>query len=182
MEKDPVTAPLINSASTTGWLGPGRHAIGSSAWGGSYGFNAIVDINYTYPGKPEPPEYTNWETKADTKLLQAAFADFEPRFRKTLEFVKEGECRLWRILMLPDLKTWVSASGKVVLAGDAAHAMCPYMAQVSSLLPAEITSLWYNENSTKPGSGDGSRGQCNLGRVCSQGRNRGPTTARDASL
>jgi salicylate hydroxylase len=30
---------------------------------------------------------------------------------------------------MPDLPTWVSPSGMVVIAGDAAHAMCPYLAQ-----------------------------------------------------
>lgn len=84
MEADPTTASLMNSTSSTGWLGPGRHAIASSAWGGSYGVVVVVDINHTYPGRPEPPEYTNWESKGDTNLLQATFVDFEPRFRKAL--------------------------------------------------------------------------------------------------
>ena len=31
------------------------------------------------------------------------------------------------------IETWISTSGKVVLMGDAAHAMVPYMAQVRFL-------------------------------------------------
>jgi hypothetical protein len=43
------------------------------------------------------------------------------------------------ISMLPDPRTWVSESGKVVLMGDAAHGMHPYLSQVQ--LPSRPFSI-----------------------------------------
>jgi hypothetical protein len=46
------------------------------------------------------------------------------------ELVKPEDCFLWKIAYLPPLETWVSRSGKVVLLGDAAHAMVPHLGMV----------------------------------------------------
>ena len=52
------------------------------------------------------------------------------QLRKAVEYVLAEVCRLWNILSLPDLPSWVTVGGHVVLLGDAAHAMRPYLAQV----------------------------------------------------
>jgi salicylate hydroxylase len=131
MKADPVTAPLMEAANVLQWFAPGRHIVSGPVAFGDY-FSMIVVFAQEYAGKPDtPPNARNWETKGDPKLLRKAFEDHEPRVRQTMNYVTEEECRIWNITMLPDLKTWVSPSGKVVLAGDAAHCMLPYMAQVS---------------------------------------------------
>lgn len=130
MREEPLTASLMAQPDPHGWLAPGRHAVASAARHGEfYGFVLILDEEYDR----HPPILENardWQTRGDIKELRAIYQDHEPRLRKILDMVKEDDCRLWRISMLPDLKTWVSQSGKVVLLGDAAHAMHPYLAQV----------------------------------------------------
>jgi hypothetical protein len=94
----------------------------------------IAVFDEAYEGKPETPLHTNWNTKGDVDHLRKAFADYDPRLRRALDYVPADECRLWNILSLPDLPTWVSPSGNVVILGDAAHAMRPYLAQVNCAL------------------------------------------------
>ena len=43
---------------------------------------------------------------------------------------KVPACLKWQLVELEKIPTWVSSSGKVVLLGDAAHAMLPFLAQV----------------------------------------------------
>lgn len=129
MKADPITAPLMENKSLAAWWGPGRHMITLPLRQANL-FDMIIVFDGEYAGKPDTPLHTNWNTMGDTKLLRAAFTDFDVRIGKTLEYVSDDECRLWNILSLPDLKTWVSESGKAVLLGDAAHAMRPYLAQV----------------------------------------------------
>jgi salicylate hydroxylase len=132
MKADPITAPLMETGNLKAWWGPGRHIITLPLRQANM-YDMIAVFDETYEGKPETPLHTNWNSKGDVKHLRAAFADHETSLRKVLEYVPAEECRLWNILSLPDLRTWVSSSGKVALLGDAAHAMRPYLAQVSCI-------------------------------------------------
>jgi salicylate hydroxylase len=89
----------------------------------------IIMVNQADPRAPYIPADANWNTKGDVQKLRDSFTDHELRFRRVLDLMKPKGCRLWRLSTLPNLPTWISPSGKVVLAGGAAHAMCPYLAQ-----------------------------------------------------
>jgi salicylate hydroxylase len=160
MKADPITAPLMETGKLTAWWGPGRHIITLPLRQDNM-YDMIVVFDPAYEGKPETPLHTNWTSKGDVNHLREGFTDHEIRLRKTLEYVPADECRLWNILSLPDLPTWVSQSGKIVLLGDAAHAMRPYLAQLGWIyVPANISFL-----TSKLGSSNGHRGWCNAGRM-----------------
>ena len=76
-----------------------------------------------------------------TKSLGELVSDFEPRVRKLAELVKPEDCFLWKIAHLPKLKSWVSRSGKVVLLGDAAHAMVPHLGAVRFYSPPALLTI-----------------------------------------
>ena len=107
--------------SRTKWWGPDRHIV----------------IYYTTPARselyfvtsvPEPAEWMtreSWSAKGDVKHLRAAFEMFHHDVRAVLEACPD--CHKWAILEREPLPRW--SDGRVVLLGDAAHPMTPYMAQ-----------------------------------------------------
>lgn len=69
----------------------------------------------------------NWNTPADMTVLRKLFADFNPTTRAYLQTIEQAE--RWQIAVGPELDTWRSKHGRVILLGDAAHAMIPHAAQ-----------------------------------------------------
>ncbi|KAF9633024.1 hypothetical protein BFW01_g3887 [Lasiodiplodia theobromae] len=76
-------------------------------------------------------EYTQDEGQSSEQIKEL-FHDFEPTVTKLLSHAPTQEGYLWRISELPPLPTWTSKSGRVLLLGDAAHAMVPFAAQGAS--------------------------------------------------
>jgi salicylate hydroxylase/6-hydroxynicotinate 3-monooxygenase len=125
--------------SRTKWWGAGRHIV----------------IYYTTKSKSEVyfvtsvPEEAGWLTreswsaKGDVKELRAAYADFHPDVRRVLDACPD--CHKWAILEREPLPRW--SDGHVVLLGDAAHPMTPYMAQgaATSIEDAAILSRCLDE-------------------------------------
>lgn len=83
----------------------------------------FIDVDHA---DPSPVEGT-WNTPADLPALRTLFADFNPITRAYLEKIEHAE--KWQIAVGPELDTWRSERGRVVLLGDAAHAMIPHAAQ-----------------------------------------------------
>ena len=108
-------------SSRTKWWGPDRHIV----------------VYYTKPDRseiyfvtsvPEPAGWVtreSWSAKGDVGELRAAYAGFHPDVRTVLEACPD--CHKWAILEREPLARW--SDGRVVLMGDAAHPMTPYMAQ-----------------------------------------------------
>ena len=60
--------------------------------------------------------------------MAAEFSDFCPAITELLGLIPEGECVQWTLAELPPLPHARSADGRVVLLGDAWHAMVPHAA------------------------------------------------------
>jgi salicylate hydroxylase len=65
----------------------------------------------------------------DLEEMRNRFKSFDRRIQKILSLVKTGF--KWQLGSLPPLPRWMSRSGRVVLIGDAAYVMLPFLAQVS---------------------------------------------------
>jgi salicylate hydroxylase/6-hydroxynicotinate 3-monooxygenase len=112
------------------------HDIGPSRtkW---WGVDRHIVIYYTDPQRSEVyfitsvPELAEWLTreswsaKGDVRELRAAYEGFHRDVRLVLEACPD--CHKWAILEREPLPRW--SRGRVVLLGDAAHPMTPYMAQ-----------------------------------------------------
>jgi len=107
--------------SRTKWWGPDRHIV-------IYYTNPARTELYFVTSVPEPAEWMtreSWSAMGDVKELRKAYEGFHHDVRVVLEACPD--CHKWAILDRDPLPRW--SDGRVVLLGDACHAMTPYMAQ-----------------------------------------------------
>lgn len=107
--------------SRTKWWGPDRHIV-------IYYVNPARSELYFVTSVPEPAEWMtreSWSARGDVKELRKAYEGFHHDVRVVLEACPD--CHKWAILDRDPLPRW--SDGRVVLLGDACHAMTPYMAQ-----------------------------------------------------
>ncbi|KAH6716333.1 hypothetical protein BKA61DRAFT_515910 [Leptodontidium sp. MPI-SDFR-AT-0119] len=128
MMSDPLTAPLMSGNTVQSWYGPSRQIISGSDTSATYRSTLIVYPTTTLASASDvvAANSTSSYRLGSVTSLRQVVSDFEPRVRKMAELVKPEDCFLWKIAHLPTLKSWVSESGRVVLIGDAAHAMVPH--------------------------------------------------------
>jgi salicylate hydroxylase/6-hydroxynicotinate 3-monooxygenase len=107
--------------SRTKWWGTDRHIV-------IYYTTKAKSEVYFVTSVPEPAEWLtreSWSAKGNVKDLRAAYEGFHQDVRNVLEACPD--CHKWAILEREPLPRW--SDGRVVLLGDAAHPMTPYMAQ-----------------------------------------------------
>src|SRR5262245_13188438 len=107
--------------SRTKWWGADRHIV-------IYYTNSARSEVYFVTSVPEPAEWLtreSWSAKGNVDELRAAYSGFHADVRTVLEACPD--CHKWAILEREPLARW--SQGRVVLLGDAAHPMTPYMAQ-----------------------------------------------------
>lgn len=63
--------------------------------------------------------------KCEVAELRRKFQDWDPRFQQMLELAQE--CSKWSLLHSGHNERWVHPQGKLLLIGDSAHAMLPYL-------------------------------------------------------
>ena len=77
-----------------------------------------------------PAAFAKWDAVGSLEEMNQVYSDFDDTLKETLALVED--VRAWKLAEMPKLRSWSSGNGKVVLIGDAAHAMLPYLAQVSA--------------------------------------------------
>jgi salicylate hydroxylase/6-hydroxynicotinate 3-monooxygenase len=107
--------------SRTKWWGTDRHIV-------CYYTTREKSEVYFVTSVPEPAEWLtkeSWSAKGDVRELRAAYEGFHYDVTQMLDACPD--CHKWAILEREPLPNW--SDGRVVLLGDAAHPMTPYMAQ-----------------------------------------------------
>ncbi|KAG5418672.1 hypothetical protein I9W82_004200 [Candida metapsilosis] len=119
MMSDPAIAHLMTDINSNCWIGYRRHVMAYPIRNGE-----MYNIVMSHPGRATVGK---WNEPGDVEEMRNHYKNFDPVVRQLLNHVKT--VLKWVLADLPKLPGWVSKSGKVVLIGDAAHAMLPYLAQ-----------------------------------------------------
>jgi salicylate hydroxylase len=102
-------------------LGTRAHLVQYPLRDGAY-VNLVAVIEAGWRG--QPPNHP-WDGEADRPALEQAFSDWAPAVRRLIGAPKTW--RAWPLYTRPALHAY--ATGRVALAGDAAHPMVPFLAQ-----------------------------------------------------
>ncbi|GAB7347511.1 hypothetical protein MBLNU459_g4412t1 [Dothideomycetes sp. NU459] len=119
MMSDPRSAALMTSPAANCWLGEGRHIMAYPIRAGSE-FNIVM----SHPGQASVGK---WNEPGDIAEMNRTYENFDPTVLQFLSYVDSA--LKWTLADIPSLKRWRSKSGRVILLGDSAHAMLPYMSQ-----------------------------------------------------
>ncbi|GAN07197.1 salicylate hydroxylase [Mucor ambiguus] len=119
MRSDPEIAHLMDDLNSNCWIGYRRHIMAYPMRGGE-----LYNLVMSHPGEAAVGK---WNEPGNLDEMKYHYRNFDPVIRKVLTHVTG--CLKWTLADLPVLSHWVSPSGRVVLIGDAAHAMLPYLAQ-----------------------------------------------------
>ncbi len=123
MKADPVIAHLMKDINSNCWIGHERHIMAYPICNGE-----LYNIVMSHPGQAS---IGRWNEPGNLDEMKKHYCNFDPIIQKVLEHV--DYCSKWKLAYLPPLSKWVSDSGRVVLIGDAAHGMLPYVAQGAAM-------------------------------------------------
>ena len=119
MNSDPAIAHLMTDINSNCWIGHERHIMAYPIRNGE-----LYNLVMSHPGQAS---VGRWNEPGDLDEMKKHYCNFDPIIQRVLEHV--NSCLKWKLAYLPPLTKWVSDSGRVVLIGDAAHGMLPYLAQ-----------------------------------------------------
>ena len=128
----PSTAlpPGLVPPHATVWAGPGGHVVMYYLRGGSL-------LNVVAVREQDAWTDEGWSAPSDPESLRSAFTDWHPTVQTVLEAVQD--CFLWGLFDRPEQVQWTK--GRLVLIGDAAHPMLPFMAQGAAMALEDVVVL-----------------------------------------
>ncbi|KAH0527335.1 hypothetical protein TsFJ059_002347 [Trichoderma semiorbis] len=132
MRDDPDTAWLLEKPALNIWIGPERHVMTYTIASGK-SFNMVLShIDHSDP--------STWRPETAIDDMRAYFEGWDPKLFKVIS--KINKTLKWP-LMSGDasISHWVAQSGKLLMLGDAAHAMVPYMSQGAAMAVEDGAAL-----------------------------------------
>jgi salicylate hydroxylase len=131
MRENSALQSLLDEPVAMYWVGPKAHVIGYPISNGDV-YNFVLCDSSTPPvgliSKVVP-----------LAELQSRFRDWEPTVRQLIDLVPEA--LKWQLSEIEEQPTWVSKSGKVVVIGDASHAMVPHLAQGAAMALEDAAAM-----------------------------------------
>ncbi|EFX02321.1 salicylate hydroxylase [Grosmannia clavigera kw1407] len=131
IQADADTAWLLEKPGINIWIGPDRHVMTYSIAGGN-SFNMVL----SHVDHSDPASWTPADAVAE---MRGQFAGWDPRLNKVIAMI-ESTIK-WPLMSGARLPTWIAPSRRLVLLGDAAHAMVPYMSQGAAMAVEDGAAL-----------------------------------------
>ncbi|GAD92550.1 hypothetical protein NECHADRAFT_82406 [Paecilomyces variotii No. 5] len=116
---DPEIAWLLEKPALNIWIGEDRHVMTYTIAAGKSLNMVLSHVDRTDP--------QTWKPEDAVEQMRAYFADWDPKLFKIIKMI-EGTQK-WPLLSGVSLPHWCAPSKKLLILGDAAHAMVPYMSQ-----------------------------------------------------
>ncbi|SMR59440.1 unnamed protein product [Zymoseptoria tritici ST99CH_3D1] len=129
VRKDDSLRGLLDEHHNVIILAPGRSIIASPSPSQNIHDLQLIDHEHTLEQDSNPTALN--ERVFDLEGVKSRFSDFDAATRKVIESVESAF--KWRLVEVFDLPSWSSDDGKVVILGDAAHAMTPYSGQGTAM-------------------------------------------------
>ncbi|KAF2258075.1 2-polyprenyl-6-methoxyphenol hydroxylase [Lojkania enalia] len=142
MRDDPDVSWLLDSPGQNLWVGDKRHVMTYTIAGGK-SFNMVLS-------HPEDSDPSTWRQETAVADMKAHFQGWDPQLFKVIKMIEET--LKWPLLSGKPLKRWVSSSCNLLVLGDAAHPMVPYMSEGAAMAVedgaalAEVLSLITSHN------------------------------------
>ncbi|KAH7119951.1 hypothetical protein B0J11DRAFT_590980 [Dendryphion nanum] len=146
MKDDPDISWLLDHPGQNLWIGPARHVMTYSVAGGK-SFNMVLS-------HPESSDPATWNQTTALLEMKSHFRTWDPALRKLINMI--DTTLKWPLLTGKPLPHWLSPSNKLLIIGDAAHPMVPYMSSGAAMAVedgaalAEILSLISNPTDLVP--------------------------------
>ncbi|KAF2440456.1 salicylate hydroxylase [Karstenula rhodostoma CBS 690.94] len=137
MRADPEISWLLDIPGQNLWVGEGRHVMAYSIAGGK-SFNMVLS-------HPEDSDPSTWNQNSVLEDMKRHFEGWDPCLVKIISLIRTT--LKWPLLSGKPLPRWLSSSGNLLIIGDAAHSMVPYMSEGAAMAVedgaalAEILSL-----------------------------------------
>ncbi|KAE8452645.1 hypothetical protein EG329_013904 [Mollisiaceae sp. DMI_Dod_QoI] len=128
---DPELAALLETPSLNLWIGPHGHVMTYTIVNGS-SFNMVLD-------RAETTNPCSIKLESNIEDMRRKFADWDPKLVKIINMVEKT--MKWPLLAGTALPTWLAPSCKVMVMGNAAHPMLPYMSQGTAITVEDAAAL-----------------------------------------
>ncbi|KAF2032573.1 FAD/NAD(P)-binding domain-containing protein [Setomelanomma holmii] len=131
MREDPHISWLLEKPSLNVWIGEDRHVMSYTIAAGE-AFNIVLShVDRSGPA--------TWTQKFAKEHIQKEFGGWDPQLTKVISLI--DQCMKWPLKTGQQLKSWTSQSSKLIIIGDAAHAMLPYMSQGAAMAVEDGAAL-----------------------------------------
>ncbi|KAJ5198680.1 uncharacterized protein N7498_007797 [Penicillium cinerascens] len=129
LQGDPDIAWLLEKPSFNLWLGDKRHVM-TYAIGAGKTFNMVLS---------HPDDGSGWDTTEEETIadMRKEFEGWDPVLSKIINMI--DKTLKWPLFSGSIMNRWIS--GKLVVLGDAAHAMLPYMSQGAAIAVEDGVAL-----------------------------------------
>ena len=109
---------------TTVWLGPNKHFV-------TYHVNGGKNLNCVCLVEQDGWLNESWSEKGDIEELKRIYKGWNRTIRTLLEHADSNTLYRWALHDRPPMRQW--SKGKIIVLGDAAHPMLPFLAQGAAM-------------------------------------------------
>ena len=110
---------LVQDAPINYWMGPNSHCV-------SYVMTKGESLNLVLTAQEDNTNSRpHGIQRAEVPELRLKFRDWNPQIKKLLELTEK--CSTWSLMHSEHNERWIHPSGNLLLIGDSAHAMLPYL-------------------------------------------------------